>query len=46
VIQRELQDPLAKEMLEGKFREGDTVRVELQEGRLRFEKEAVLEHAV
>lgn len=46
VIQRELQDPLAKEMLEGKFREGDTVRVELKEGRLRFEKEAVLEHAV
>jgi ATP-dependent Clp protease ATP-binding subunit ClpB len=46
VIQRELQDPLAKEMLEGKFREGDMVRVELQEGRLRFEKEAVLEHAV
>ena len=46
VIQRELQDPLAKEMLEGKFREGDTVRVELQEGRLRFEKEAVLEHAL
>jgi len=43
VIQRELQDPLAKEMLEGKFREGDTVRVELQEGGLSFEKEAVLE---
>ena len=28
VIQRELQNPLALELLDGKFLEGDTVRVE------------------
>jgi ATP-dependent Clp protease ATP-binding subunit ClpB len=44
VIQRELQDPLAKEMLQGRFNDGDTVRVEVADGRLAFEKEAVLEH--
>jgi ATP-dependent Clp protease ATP-binding subunit ClpB len=44
VIQRELQDPLAREMLEGKFSEGETVRVVLRDGQLAFEK-AVLEHA-
>jgi ATP-dependent Clp protease ATP-binding subunit ClpB len=44
VIQRELQDPLAKEMLEGKFGDGDAVRVELQDGHLTFEKAAALEH--
>jgi ATP-dependent Clp protease ATP-binding subunit ClpB len=43
VIQRELQDPLAKEMLEGKFIDGDAIRVDVQAGQLRFEKEAVLE---
>jgi ATP-dependent Clp protease ATP-binding subunit ClpB len=46
VIQREIQDPLAKEMLEGKFSDGDAVRVELQDGRLVFEREAVLERVV
>lgn len=44
VIQRELQDPLAREMLEGRFSEGDGVRVELQDGHLTFEKAATLEH--
>ncbi len=44
VIQRELQDPLAREMLEGKFTEGEAVRVVLKDGQLAFEK-AVLEHA-
>jgi ATP-dependent Clp protease ATP-binding subunit ClpB len=44
VIQREIQDPLAREMLEGKFSEGETVRVVLRDGQLAFEK-AVLEHA-
>jgi ATP-dependent Clp protease ATP-binding subunit ClpB len=44
VIQRELQDPLAKEMLQGRCNDGDTVRVDVAEGRLAFEKEAVLEH--
>jgi ATP-dependent Clp protease ATP-binding subunit ClpB len=45
VVQRELQDPLAKEMLEGKFGDGDEVRVELRDGHLTFEKAAALEHA-
>ncbi len=45
VVQREVQDPLAKEMLEGKFGDGDGVRVELQDGHLIFEKVAALEHA-
>ena len=44
VIQRQLQDPLAREMLEGKFTEGETVRVVLKDGQLAFEK-AVLERA-
>jgi ATP-dependent Clp protease ATP-binding subunit ClpB len=44
VIQREIQDPLAREMLEGKFGEGETVRVVVKDGRLAFEK-VVLEHA-
>jgi ATP-dependent Clp protease ATP-binding subunit ClpB len=43
VIQRELQDPLAKEMLEGKFMDGDVIEVDVQDGQLRFEREAVLE---
>jgi len=45
-IQRELQDPLAKEMLEGEFQDGDTVSVDLQDGHLSFERRGVLEHAV
>jgi ATP-dependent Clp protease ATP-binding subunit ClpB len=44
VIQRQLQDPLAKEILEGKFKDGDGVRVELVDGHLAFEKEPSLEH--
>jgi ATP-dependent Clp protease ATP-binding subunit ClpB len=43
VIQRRLQDPLAREMLEGKFEDGDSIRVDLKDGQLVFEKEAVLE---
>jgi ATP-dependent Clp protease ATP-binding subunit ClpB len=43
-IQRELQDPLAREMLEGTFHDGDAVRVELRDGHLAFEK-AVPEYA-
>jgi ATP-dependent Clp protease ATP-binding subunit ClpB len=38
VIQKELIDKLALAILEGKFLEGDTVRVELGEGALSFEK--------
>jgi len=43
VIQRRLQDPLAREMLEGKFADGDSIRVDLEDSQLVFEKEAVLE---
>ncbi|HUS71274.1 MAG TPA: AAA family ATPase, partial [Anaerolineae bacterium] len=46
VIQRELQDPLAREMLEGKFADGDAIRVELKDGQLTFDREAVLEAEV
>ncbi|NLE99570.1 MAG: ATP-dependent chaperone ClpB [Anaerolineales bacterium] len=38
VIQREVQDPLALALLEGKFGEGDTVRITAQDGRLHFTK--------
>ena len=37
-IQRELQDPLALHMLRGEFAEADTVRVDLRDGRLAFER--------
>jgi ATP-dependent Clp protease ATP-binding subunit ClpB len=36
VIQRELQNPIALEVLEGVFREGDTIRVERAGDRLRL----------
>ncbi len=39
-IQRELQDPLAMEMLEGHFGEGDTIRVEAGAEGLIFQKVA------
>jgi ATP-dependent Clp protease ATP-binding subunit ClpB len=35
-IQRLLQDPLARRLLEGQFHEGDTIRVDLQGGELTF----------
>ncbi|MBI2080835.1 MAG: ATP-dependent chaperone ClpB [candidate division NC10 bacterium] len=35
-IQRLLQDPLARRLLEGQFHEGDTVRVDVQGGELTF----------
>jgi ATP-dependent Clp protease ATP-binding subunit ClpB len=38
VIQRELQDPLALALLQGEFREGDTIRVDYKEGSIVFEK--------
>jgi ATP-dependent Clp protease ATP-binding subunit ClpB len=38
VIQKQLVDKLALEMLEGGFAEGDTVRVDAADGRLTFEK--------
>ncbi|MBI1877817.1 MAG: ATP-dependent chaperone ClpB [Chloroflexi bacterium] len=36
VIQRELQDPLALALLQGEFKEGDTIRVDFKEGSLVF----------
>jgi ATP-dependent Clp protease ATP-binding subunit ClpB len=37
-IQRLLENPLALELLEGRFAEGDTVRVEAHDGELAFER--------
>jgi ATP-dependent Clp protease ATP-binding subunit ClpB len=41
VIQRELQDPLALHLLQGEFKEGDTIQVEYRNGRLEFDKSPV-----
>ncbi|MFQ6000513.1 MAG: ATP-dependent chaperone ClpB [Anaerolineae bacterium] len=38
VIQRQLADPLAKQVLEGQFSEGDKVRVDLEGSKLVFQK--------
>jgi ATP-dependent Clp protease ATP-binding subunit ClpB len=38
VIQRRLQNPIALELLEGNFQDGDTIRVERQGDQLRFER--------
>jgi ATP-dependent Clp protease ATP-binding subunit ClpB len=40
-IQRLLENPLALELLEGRFTEGDTVRVDARDGELVFERAAV-----
>ena len=40
-IQRLLENPLALELLEGRFAEGDTVRVDVQDGELVFERAEV-----
>jgi ATP-dependent Clp protease ATP-binding subunit ClpB len=45
VIQRELQNPIALEVLEGNFHEGDTIRVERAGDHLRFAHAAVPERA-
>jgi ATP-dependent Clp protease ATP-binding subunit ClpB len=37
-IQRDLLDPLALDILDGHFREGDTITVDAKEGKLRFGK--------
>jgi ATP-dependent Clp protease ATP-binding subunit ClpB len=44
-IQRLLENPLALELLEGRFAEGDAVRVDAHDGELRFEKAATPEPA-
>jgi ATP-dependent Clp protease ATP-binding subunit ClpB len=38
VIQRHLVDPLARGLLEGGFGEGDTVRVDAEDGALTFSR--------
>jgi ATP-dependent Clp protease ATP-binding subunit ClpB len=38
VIQRRLQNPIALELLEGNFQDGDTIRVERHGDELRFER--------
>jgi ATP-dependent Clp protease ATP-binding subunit ClpB len=42
VIQRELQDPLALRLLQGDFKEGDIIRVDVKNGALKFEKAQTL----
>jgi ATP-dependent Clp protease ATP-binding subunit ClpB len=44
-IQRLVENPLALRLLEGDFAEGDTVRVDAQEGELVFERAAVAQTA-
>jgi ATP-dependent Clp protease ATP-binding subunit ClpB len=39
VIQREILDPLSMEILEGKIKEGQTIKVEEKKGKLKFEAE-------
>ncbi|HEX5387569.1 MAG TPA: ATP-dependent chaperone ClpB [Gemmatimonadales bacterium] len=38
VLQRELQNPIALELLEGRFHDGDTIVVAREDGRLRFDR--------
>ena len=40
VIQKQLVDKLALKLLEGEFAEGDTVRVDAEDGELTFERVA------
>src|SRR5512132_1182562 len=44
-IQRLIENPLALRLLEGEFGEGDTVRVDVEDGELVFEKAAAAEPA-
>ena len=44
-LQRLVENPLALRLLEGEFAEGDTVRVEAEDGELSFEKAAAAEAA-
>src|SRR5947207_4205205 len=45
-IQRLVENPLALRLLEGEFEEGDTVRVDIQDGELAFERAAAAQPAV
>ena len=44
-IQRLVENPLALRLLEGEFEEGDTVRVDVENGELVFEKAPAAEPA-
>jgi ATP-dependent Clp protease ATP-binding subunit ClpB len=44
-IQRQVENPLALRLLEGDFEEGETVRVDVSEGELTFEKAPATEPA-
>jgi ATP-dependent Clp protease ATP-binding subunit ClpB len=35
-IQKEILDPLSMQILEGKFREGQAIRVDVKDGKLTF----------
>ena len=41
-IQQEVQNPLAMALLEGKFEDGDTIKVDYRDGQLVFERQASL----
>jgi ATP-dependent Clp protease ATP-binding subunit ClpC len=41
-IQRLIEDPLAEEILLGRFASGDTIRVEVEDGKMFFTKSADL----
>jgi ATP-dependent Clp protease ATP-binding subunit ClpB len=45
VIQRDVLNPLSLKLLQGEFREGDLIRVDVREGVLVFEKAAVAQPA-
>jgi ATP-dependent Clp protease ATP-binding subunit ClpB len=45
-IQREIETPLARRLIEGEFEPGDTVRVSHREGVFRFERMPTLPPAV
>ena len=38
VIQREILDPLAMQLLEGKFKEGDCIKIDVPDGKVVFER--------
>ncbi len=39
-IQQQIENPLAQEILAGKFKSGDTIEVEVEDGRLDFRNAA------
>jgi ATP-dependent Clp protease ATP-binding subunit ClpB len=45
-IQRRILDPLSLELLEGHFRDGDTILADVQDGRMVFSKTAAPAEAV